>query len=365
MTTRQALCPACGMILDVPAGKGDCNVRCGACHFRFRLPKITVTEDAIADWLGEGAPKPQDQPPPPPSPESTAVLPAINDPVRLVKADRKGALLEFACNRLTEQAFRCAMPRRCLRCGTINHLHARVIVFSTNQTASIGSEAPEMDESLSLKGDDVATLSEEELLQRLPQVPSLPFPLSMPMPFWLCDLCDARGLISAQARFTDQPGIGLCRLWIGMPRRADEFVVAAAGKNTAAHAALLKQLATMPEDPWDALPLKVQNHLRQWYHVQQGERFVAYVPEAQLARPQGGSEGLVVSSHRLIWHSRVLHREASVTERVEFVEDYDGRNHFLQIRAPGWQLKRLAVDREEIPRLRTALGKARFQAVWR
>jgi len=365
MTNRQALCPACGTLLDVPAGKGDCNVRCGSCHFRFRLPKIVVTEDAIATWLGEGAPKPQEPAAPAPSPESTAVLPAINEPIRLVKSDRQGALLEFPCGRLLETAFRCAMPRRCLRCGGRSHLTARVIVYSTSTMASIGSEAPEMDESLCLKGDDVATLTEQELLQRLPHVPNAPHPLDLPMPFWLCDLCDARGLISAQARFTDQPGVGLCRLWISALRRADEFVVTAGGKQCSAHAALLKQLSGMPEDPWDNVPLKVQNHLRQWYHTVQGERFIAYVPDADLTRAQEGSEGLLVSSHRLIWHTRVMHREAGVSDRLEFVEDYDGRHHYLQIRTPNWQVKRAHIEREEVPRLRTALAKAKFQAVWR
>ena len=364
MTARQALCPACGMLLDVPPGKSDCNVRCGGCHFRFRLPKFSVSEDAVANWLGEGAPKPEEAPPPA-SPESTAVLPAINEPIRLVKADRQGALMEFPCNRLTESSFRGAMPRRCLRCGTRSHLYARLIVYTTNTMASVGSEAPEMDESLCLKGDDVATLGEEELLSRLPHVPNAPHPLDLPMPFWLCDLCDARGLISAQARFTDQPGVGLCRLWMAPLRRADEFVVVAGGKSISAHASLLKLLANMPEEPWDAVPLKVQNHLRQWYHSVQAERFVAYVPEAELTRAQEGIEGLLVSSHRLIWHSRVAHREANATDRIEFVEDYDGRHHTLQIRTPAWQLKRIRIDREEIPRLRAALSKARFQTVWR
>ncbi len=55
MRARQILCPSCGMLLDVPPGKSDCFVRCGGCQHRFRLPKrIAVTEDAIADWIGEG-----------------------------------------------------------------------------------------------------------------------------------------------------------------------------------------------------------------------------------------------------------------------------------------------------------------------
>ena len=98
MTNRQALCPACGTLLDVPAGKGDCNVRCGSCHFRFRLPKIVVTEDAIATWLGEGAPKPQEPAAPAPSPESTAVLPAINEPIRLVSAYFDNFQFHFAAD---------------------------------------------------------------------------------------------------------------------------------------------------------------------------------------------------------------------------------------------------------------------------
>lgn len=365
MITRQALCPACGTILDVPAGKSDCNVRCGGCQFRFRLPKIVATEDAIADWLDEGPAKPQEQGAPAPSSEGTAVLPAINEPIRLVKADRSGALLEFACNQLVEEAFRCAMPRRCLRCGSRSHLHARTIVYSTNMSATIGSEAPEMDDSLSLQGDDVATLTGQELLDRLPRVTNAPHPLDLSMPFWLCDLCDARGMISAQARFTDQPGVGLCRLWIANLRRADEFVLTVGGKHVSAHAALQRQLSTMHDDPWDSVPLKVQNHLRQWFHSAQGERFVAYVPDADLTRPQEGIEGLLVSSQRLIWHSRLMHREVNVTEKVEFVEDYDGRHHYLQIRTPSWQVKRAHIDREDVPRLRTALTKAKIQTVWR
>jgi len=367
MIARQALCPSCGILLDVPAGKSDCFVRCGACQHRFRLPKIPITEDAVTDWLAEGQKQEQqkmDIVKPQQDSARTAVLPAITDAIRIVKADRTGVLFEFPCSRLAEQSFRCAVPRRCLRCGTRTHLNARLIIYSTHLTDGSGErQIPES--SVTVQADDLATLTEEELLQRLPRIKNMPQPADLPMPYWICDQCEPEGMIAGQVRFTDKPGVGICRLWIGQLRRAEEFLGRAGAKNTPDHASLVRLISALPEEPWDSVPLSVQRNIAKWFKPSGGEQFVAYIPNVALNRQQEGSEGLVVSTFRVVFHTKDYHRESLSRDPLELTEAFQGGSPFLQIKSPSWHLKRVTVDRDDIPRLRNALNRAKFQTSWR
>lgn len=373
MRARQIVCPACGTILDVPPGKSDCFVRCGSCRHRFRLPKrIAVTEEAITDWLAEGRTpeeekhaaerrlRPQEEAA---SSAGTAVLPAISDAIRLVKSDATGALFEFPAVRLNDPAFRCAMPRRCMRCGSRSHLEAHAIVYVTHLTEGAFGSVQAASGDLVLRGEGVAELPNKELLDRLPVVPNVPAPADKPMPFWLCDMCTVGDLISGQIR-TGGEGVGLCRLWIGHLRRAEEFLVAAGGKDSPGHAELRHRIASLVEDPWGALPLAVQNRINQWYRPQSGEHFVAYIADRERARSEEGLAGIVVTDRRVICHTSVRHKEAGQDEKFELSETVESGRTWLDMKCSSWDIKRLAVDRDGVARLRNALTRGRFTAVW-
>ena len=135
MRDRHVQCPICSAILKVPPGLSNCYVRCGTCTHRFRLPRrIAVTDDAIADWLYQVRPDQDEEQAEEvaadqeavsadegPVSGQTAVLPAISENISLVHVDDRGATFEFSAHSLTKTAFRCAMPRRCIRCGRRSH----------------------------------------------------------------------------------------------------------------------------------------------------------------------------------------------------------------------------------------------------
>ncbi|MCJ7543254.1 MAG: zinc-ribbon domain-containing protein [Phycisphaerae bacterium] len=373
MRARQILCPACGTVLDVPPGKADCFVRCGNCRHRFRLPKrIAVTDDAITDWLVEGRTpeedkhaaerrlRPQEEAA---SSAGTAVLPAISDAIRLVKSDAAGALFEFPAARLSDPAFRCAMPRRCVRCGAPSHLVAHVIVYATHLMDGSFASSQAAWGDLVLRGEGVGEMPNAELLERLPVVPNVPAPADKPMPFWLCDMCTVGDLISGQIRSGGE-SVGLCRLWIGSLRRAEEFLVAAGGRDSPGHAELRHRIASLVDDPWAALPLAVQNRIHQWYRPQPGEHFVAYIADRERARSEEGLAGIVVTDRRVIYHTSVRHKEAGQSEKFELTETVESGRAWLDVRCSSWDVKHVAVDRDGLGRLRSALTRGRFAAVW-
>jgi hypothetical protein len=373
MRTRQVLCPGCGTILDVPPGKADCFVRCGRCQHRFRLPKrIAVTEDAVTNWLAEGrtpaeakhAADRQSHPPEEPAAATgTFVLPAVSDAVRLVKCDINGALFEFAANKLNEPAFRCAMPRRCLRCGLRTRLEAHVIIYTTHLTDGSFSAAQVAGGDLGLRGEGVAELPNDDLLRRLPRVPNVPPPADQPMPFWLCDMCTAGDLISGQIRFGAE-NVGLCRLWISHLHYAEEFFVAAGGKDSPGHAELRQRIAMVAENPWNSLPMTVQNRIQQWYRPQKGEHFLTYVPDRDRARSEEGLAGIIVTGRRLVYHTLVRHKEAALADKFELKETVESGRGWLEIKCSSWDIKHVAVDRDGLTRLKNALSQGKFAAVW-
>ncbi len=374
MRVRQVLCPSCGVLLGVPPGASDCFVRCGHCHFRFRLPKrIAVTEDAISGWLDEGKSEGPEHPPEKAASherqtadlESTAVLPAVSDAIRLVKSDAGGALFEFPSSRLLDPTFRCAMPRRCTRCGAETRLAAHVIVYVTHLIDGMSQESDRIGGALVLKGDELRSLSNDDLCKRLPRVPDAPPPADLPMPYWLCDMCTAKDLVSAQIRLDPNTGVGLCRLWIGNLHVAEEFFLAVGGKGTAGAAELQHRIAATGEHPWSLLAVVVQNRLQQWYKPQQGEHFLAYIPDRDRTRTEDGMAGIVVSNRRMICHNPMRHREATIADALELEELAEEGRHRLRIKSPDWELRHLAVDREGLLRFREAMVKGMFKVMWR
>ena len=369
------MCPRCKSVLAIPPGCGDCFARCGQCRFKFRLPQQTaVTDEAIAGWLSEpaeidesvkaGVERAEPSAVSEESSGQTVVLPAITGEIRLVKVDRRGALFEFPASRLLEKPFRCTMPRRCLRCGTRVHLHAHVIIFAHQLTDSVSLEAEHSAGSLRLSEKEVRDLSCEDVIARLPRVPNVPAPGDLPMPYWLCDMCSSAGVISGQIQVSSTTGKGKCRLLIRNLRGAEEFLMAAGGRDTDSCAELKKWIDATEENPWDTVPLVIQHRLEQWFKPDRGEHFVTYVPDRDYMRTEDGMAGLVISDRRLIYHRQTRHREAGVTEPLELQLATGGGKGSLRIKTAEWEVKHIALDRDGIDRLRRGLVQAKFQAVW-
>ncbi|MFB3893667.1 MAG: hypothetical protein ACE15C_16765 [Phycisphaerae bacterium] len=408
MRPRQVICPSCHATLEVPEHCVNCIARCGRCHTRFRV----LTDDAIAGWINEGIPRESDfdeVPPPrpprapvqaprpaaasppgaapapaarppgrpvmvqavkpevePPRSGHTAVLTAITDPIRLVKIDGSGVLFEFPAQRMLEEQFRCAMPRRCLQCGTRTHLRAHVIVYSSSAQLrdSVSLEDEHSAGPLTLSEDELRNLSAEEVVRRMQKVPNVPAPGNEPMPYWVCDMCSGTGVISGQIQVNSQTGVGFCRLLIRSQRRAAEFFGAVGGGDSREYRDLMRRIAATAENPWDSLPEAIQHRVQQWFKPYGDEQFIAYIPDRDHFRTEDGMAGMVVSTKRLIYHTRVRHHEVGVADAIEFGLAMTGGKGTLQIKTPPWEVRRMSVDRDGTDRLRRAMVVGRFKAVW-
>lgn len=407
MKARHVQCPVCAAILKVPPSLADCFVRCGTCTHRFRLPRqISVTDEAIAEWLwqatptkpvsgeragersgersgdqagdqadgrtgegtGEGAgkgvparPRPDDDAP---ASGNTAVLPALSGGIRLLRVNSKGATIEFPASRLKDPDFRCAMPRRCMRCGKRTNIEAHVVVFAPLMEDSFRYEMEKMGGGRDLPGPGSLWMAGRDILDALPHVPHVPPPADLPMPYWLCDLCTGEGQVAGQISVNAATGQGLCRLRVRNLRRAEEFLIAAGGGDIAEDPRFQQYIATHQDQPWDVLPGIVQQRLSDWYKPVKKERFVCYIADRDLPRADDGFAGVVVTNHRLVYHRDERCDEARVGERIRLQTTGSTGRVQLRIKTPNWDVRRIMVDREAVDCLRKALTAARFKAVW-
>jgi len=341
-----------------------------------------VTDEAIAEWLWQGRDR-EDEGPGKRKPATevphavekrefqeagssgeTQVLPVLTEQLRLVKADSKGALFEFPAERLADADFRCAMPRRCIRCSTRSHLAAHVIIFAPRLVDSFSLESEHSASSLAISGDRLGHLDGQELLDALPEVPNVLGPARLPMPYWVCDMCTGKGMISGQIQMDSTGSKGLCRLFIRNLRRAEDFLIRAGGQDTHDHSELRRRITASAQNPWDNLPEAVQHRLGTWYNPGRGERFVTYVPDRDLARTEDGMSGLVVSNMRFIYHTRLRHRESKISEPIKLQLSMSTSKGRLRIKSPSWDIKGFTVDRDGVSNLRRALTTAKFNAVW-
>ena len=377
-------------MLAAPPGGAAKVVRCGSCQRTFPLSSALVkTEDLVASWLFEEerdeggpaagqeiaapeaaaskavAPKPAERPStqrPEPEPEPQ---PPEKKQIRVVKIARDGVLFEFPAGRLNELGFRCAMPKRCLQCAARSHLKAHVVIFAAGLVDSVSLEAEHSAGALVLSDAEVRGLSCRELLKRLPNVPNVPPPGHQPMPYWVCDMCSGSGTIRGQIQVNATTGVGRCRLLVSNLRRAEEFLVSAGGEDSEAHESLKERIAQIAENPWDMLPEVVQHRVDQWFRPAEGESFYAYVPDQDYARTEDGMSGLLISSHRMIYHTPMRHREIGGSEPLEMELSQSGSRGNLQMKTTTWELRHFALDRPGIANLRRGLTLAKFQVAWR
>jgi len=368
MTDRLAQCPVCGTLLDIPPGCADCYVHCGLCTARFKLPSIAVTDEAVASWLEEEtppvAPLPKEAAGEHPTPVvETATAPPGSAEIDVIRIDSNGVLLEFPAARLLDTSFRAAVPRRCLRCGCVSDLQAHPIIFVNHITDDI-SQSEHAVPPLVLSDEELRTLSDEEMLERMPRVPKLPHPANLPMPYWRCSLCRQSGAVAGQIQIDPQTGQGRCRLWITELPLAAGFLSAAGAEGTREHKQLLKRISLSRRNPWQNLCPIIRRRIEAWFHPRQGERFVAYVPDRNHRHGDDGLAGVVISSARLVYHSPGEHRESRLSDAVELDVTASASTGDLHIRAPKWEVPHIPLDSDGLNSLRRAVRHAHCRAHW-
>jgi hypothetical protein len=374
---RLARCPHCRHVLEIPGPYEGTRVLCGVCEGKFLIPATNVSEGTILDWIG-GADKDETRAEAPPvevpdalmgeqpraDDQEEADLATHEEGFRLVRLSSRGALFEFPARKLFDKHFRAAIPRSCMRCGTTAHLQPRMIIFGHEMMDSSTIELEYISTRPEISEHDLRTLSEDKILERLPKVQRISPPGDLPMPYWICDMCSPSSLLSARGEFRDDKEGGTCWLQIRRLWRAEEFLVNAGGKDTRAHKQLSEALEQNPERPWDMLAGVVQQRLQQWYRPQRGETFVTYVPDATRARTESGMSGIVISSRRLIYHSSMRHRESEKGEPLELEFGLRGTEGTLRIKGPNWEIKKIAIEKVGLGRLRKGLAQEGFATTW-
>ena len=369
----------------MPAGHAGEIVQCTKCQQRFRIPKPAgITDDTITSWLSDAIVPPNIgdddlnasrtvkapvSAAPRPEPKKTIVSgpppsDVVGEPIRLVKFGDAGALMEFQAARLREVPFRCAMPRRCLRCGTPAHLLAHIIIYAPQLVDNVSLEAEHAAGELRLVEDQIRDLGPEQLLERLPMVPNVPSPGNLPMPYWVCDMCSGAGLISGQIQVNSQTGNGVCRLKIRSLRRAMEFMEFVGGNSSKAFKLLREHIESSTENPWEQLPSVIQHRVEQWYKPTTGEQYIAYIPDRDRTRTEDGMSGLLISNRRLIFHTRLRHSETTSEKPLKLQLSNDGGKLSVKIETPIWDIKHLVLDKDGANLLRRALVASGFRPVW-
>jgi hypothetical protein len=207
-------------------------------------------------------------------------------------------------------------------------------------------------------------LSPKDLLGRLHEVPNVPYPGNLPMPYWVCDMCSGSGCVSGQIQVNPDTGKGRCRLVIRNLRRALEFARNAGGEDAEGFDKLKDRVAKTSEHPWDMLPEVVQQRIQQWFKPKRDEQFIAYVPDRTHSHTEDGMAGVLISNYRMIYHTPRHHRECRLGEPIELQHASGGGKGSVSIKAPSWEIRHMSVDRDGILRFRRGLSLGRFNAIW-
>lgn len=374
MPARRVKCPSCNGVLSLPADVRDCAVRCGLCRRTFRLPKeVPVHEDTIFGWLhspeegederaGTLAPLSDEAPR---KADHAAAAGTGQSKMRLVSLERGGAIFEFPAEYLRQAKFRCAIPRVCIHCLGRAHLSAHLIIFAPQLRDSISLEAEHHAGKLTIPQKQLGGLCNEDLLGHLPEIPNVPAPANLPMPYWVCDLCSGAGAISGQITVDQESGHGHCRLFMRNLQIAASFLGDVTGTHNHDFAKFVEFAKRAKADRWDALPTVVRHRLEQWFKPADDEKFLAYIPDRARARTEDGMAGVIISTRRLIYRRPPVHQELSSDNSVTFHMSASKGKEIATISTEGFKARPILLDREGEMALRKAISEGRFNAIWR
>ena len=377
-------CPFCAAVLRVPEKSLGKKGRCRACGKVFPVPFVvptaedTATDEDVIGWLGEAG-APQSRPPVKSSVEATRVSPAGGPrrapsarprpshksfPVRLGHVDDMGAFFLFDPKLLYDQDFRCSFPVKCIVCGGRRHLSVHVVIWSSKlpgrgqlgMRTSYAHTVYELDKLGALRG--------RELLGRLDLVENLPEPYCLPFPYYVCHACSAVGAVVPDVRTSEDGDGQVCELGISSLERAEEFADAVCGKDSRVHRQLHRARQQSDDDSWRGLPLAVRSRIKQWYRPQEGEHFVAYIPDADFAKTEAGTAGIVMTDRRLVYHKFAAQVVLPLTQEMTISRKKSGDRTRLEIASPGSKTAILAAGPAGTERLRKCLSQQGALAHW-
>ena len=386
-------CPSCKSILEVADSFTGDRVRCGGCKAGLRI--VRPKEEDVLDWIGKTNPGDT-------SLTDSAILdndikdsPDIVDPdiiralgghvnatdavrsvrrqiwsldtgiddLTLLKIGKYGPLFEFPQALLASDEFRAAMPRKCIRCGTEENLGLHRVYFTSKILDAASAECDIHDNPPALSPEQIATMSNLEIVRALKPIEQLPDPANKPMIFWSCNQCSPYHLVFTQGGIKLPDGSSLCQLQIARIWRVREFL-ATLCETSPALDAIDHLIENQPEVLWDRLPGKFQQRMSTWYHPEKGEQYIDFVPEQSHKEPEQGHAGILITSRRLIVHGCGQQRELYKGTSMDINFAVTGDDVQVEIFTPNWEMNHLLFTREDMMKLRKTLVENNFPVTW-
>jgi len=321
------MCPGCNLKFKVPVHLIGKRARCNDCQTIFVLEAPReMLEDTVAEWLFEGAvpPKPIDSavgtPARKPADAAKTGQPAgqapaapvearkvPGEPVRLERIDEMGAYFEFPAERLPDYQLRGSLPRKCIACSSPENLRVHLLVWTDRLPPRDQLRLQDAQTQVAGPLSQYEGQTLEEFLGRLPQIKMLPSPYNLPLPYYVCQDCSAVGEILTHVLAHGQKEY--CQIMIANLEIAADFLAANGGADSEDYHIVLEAWQRQKEDPWRTLSLGVRNRLSNWFQKKAGERFVEYYPDAEFAKAELGTAGVILTNQRAIYKKFAALRE--------------------------------------------------------
>ncbi len=396
MQTVEVFCPGCGQLLTVSQEYLGKKGRCCACKKVFVITETkalgasvdtvqpgladTSVED-ILDWLGESEPPASirqsassqtavaaGQPDAPHPPRQAKQIKPTSErkhyTIRLGHVDDMGAFFLFRPELLYDEDFRSAFPQRCVVCGKRRHLSIHLVVWSSKLfgRGELGAHTSYSRSVFEL--DKLGGVSGRELLAVLDRVENLPEPYCFPFPYYLCQECSPSGAVVPDVRFVADGRTHECELGIFSLKQAEEFIRIVCGPESPVLKQVREAVKKDRSDPWRALPLAVRSRIKQWFNMEEGEKFVVYIPDGDFTKTEAGLAGIAMTDKRLMFRKFAAKVEIPLTESITIESVTVKGRPQLQISSRGIKPALLVADDATAERLRVSLRQVGAKAKW-
>lgn len=327
----------------------------------------TAAVDAPAETVKQSESEPEspqqapaDEAPPLDQPDQQPAEPPADDvPIRLDHVDTMGAFFLFDSDLLYDEDFRTSFPQRCILCGTPRSLSVYLVVWSSKLSDRAKKDRGMQERAPAVrKLDDLGGLTGKDLLKVLGRVEHMPEPYCLPFPYYVCQSCSPLGAVVTDVHDSSDGMKEVCELGISSVPQAEQFVRHTAGTDSEVYRKLREVRQKAHGDAWLMLPLGVRNRIKQWFDQHEDERFVAYIPDADFAKAEAGTGGLVLTDQRLIYHKALANVEFPLTEDVHLEPKEKGSRLLIEISSPSApRTVRLAAQPTYLDQLRSLLSR--------
>jgi len=328
-------CPHCKQGYRVRHSQLGRQAKCSSCSNQFELLVPDYhKENEIMDWLEEAGANQSAQ-----APDATAAGLKVNEAheanassqmpgvaatgpkerkagerLHLHTINQMGAYMWFPASALSDLEFRASFPQMCSNCLTDKRLLIHLVQWPSKLPGWSQLGTREVHTRPVTKLDELPQVDRVGVLSYLPRQENLPYPYSLPFPYYVCEDCSPAGLIHTNTSSSSSEE----RCWLSVSNLdiACQFYAHNRGTDDADYHKLRTHRELSKEDRWAALPLAVRNRIGQWFKPQEGERFLNYIPDEDFSKAEAGAAGLVISDRRLVCHKAQTWRDYPLTESI-------------------------------------------------